>query len=79
MSDLALALRAWHAAGEPYALATVAAVAAVRGCAPRGVGAALAVDGAGRAAESVSGGCVDAEAYELCREVEGADSCCELG
>ena len=44
MPDLALALRAWHAAGEPYALATVAAV---RGSAPREVGAALAVDGAG--------------------------------
>jgi len=66
MSDLGLALRAWHAAGEPYALATVTAV---RGSAPRQVGAALAVDGAGCAVGSVSGGCVDAEVYELCREV----------
>lgn len=66
MSDLGLALRAWHDLGEPYALATVTAV---RGSAPRQVGAALAVDGAGAAAGSVSGGCVDAEVYELCREV----------
>ncbi|MBW8802479.1 MAG: hypothetical protein AUG49_04500 [Catenulispora sp. 13_1_20CM_3_70_7] len=66
MTDLGPALRAWHALGEPYALATVAAV---RGSAPREVGAALAVDGAGDAIGSVSGGCVDAEVYELCREV----------
>ena len=66
MTDIGRTLRAWHAVGEPYALATVAAV---RGSAPREVGAALAVDGAGGAAGSVSGGCVDAEVYELCREV----------
>jgi xanthine dehydrogenase accessory factor len=60
------ALRAWHAIGEPYALATVAAV---RGSAPREVGAALAVDSAGGAVGSVSSGCVDAEVYERCRKV----------
>jgi xanthine dehydrogenase accessory factor len=66
MHDLGRTLRAWHAIGEPYALATVAAV---RGSAPRQVGAALAVDRSGGAVGSVSGGCVDAEVYELCCEV----------
>lgn len=66
MSDLAGALRAWQAAGSPYALA---AITGVRGSAPRGPGAALAVDGAGVLVGSVSGGCVDGEVYELCREV----------
>jgi xanthine dehydrogenase accessory factor len=66
MSDIDSALRCWHAAGEPYALATVVAV---HGSAPREVGAALAVDTAGDALGSVSGGCVEAEVYELCREV----------
>ena len=66
MSDLAAALRAWQAAGSPYALA---AITAVEGSAPRGTGVALAVDGTGALVGSVSGGCVDAEVYELCREV----------
>ena len=66
MDELARTLRCWHALGEPYALATVVAVT---GSAPREPGAALAVDTEGNAAGSVSGGCVDAEVYELCREV----------
>jgi len=64
--DLAETLRCWHDLGEPYALATVVAVT---GSAPRRVGAALAVDAQGHAAGGVSGGCVEAEVYELCREV----------
>jgi xanthine dehydrogenase accessory factor len=63
---LAQTLRTWQAAGNPYALA---AITAVRGSAPHGTGAALAVDGAGTLVGSVSGGCVDGEVYELCREV----------
>jgi xanthine dehydrogenase accessory factor len=64
--ELESTLRCWHALGEPYALATVVAVT---GSAPREIGAAMAVDAAGAAAGSVSGGCVEAEVYELCREV----------
>lgn len=66
MRDISRTLRAWHAVGEPYALATIVAV---RGSAPREAGAALAVDATGAVAGSVSGGCVDAEVYELCHEV----------
>jgi xanthine dehydrogenase accessory factor len=66
MRDLAKTLRCWHELGEPYALATVVAV---KGSAPREVGAALAVNADGDAAGSVSGGCVESEVYELCREV----------
>lgn len=66
MREIADTLRCWHDKGSPYALATVVAVS---GSAPRGVGAALAVDEAGNAAGSVSGGCVEGEVYELCREV----------
>jgi xanthine dehydrogenase accessory factor len=66
MHDLAETLRRWQARGEPYALATIVAAT---GSAPRGAGPALAVDAAGAAAGSVSGGCIDAEVYELCQEV----------
>ena len=65
MQDIAQRLASWHQAGTPYALATVVAV---RGSAPRRPGAALAVDAAGEAVGSVSGGCVEAAVYELCRE-----------
>lgn len=66
MHDLAETLRCWQARGEPYALATIVATT---GSAPRGAGPALAVDTAGSAAGSVSGGCIDAEVYELCQKV----------
>src|ERR1700726_1592560 len=65
MQDIAQRLASWHRAGTPYALATVVAV---RGSAPRQPGAALAVNAAGEAVGSVSGGCVEAAVYELCRE-----------
>ncbi len=65
MQDIAQRLASWHRAGTPYALATVVAV---RGSAPRQPGAALAVDSRGEAVGSVSGGCVEAAVYELCRE-----------
>jgi xanthine dehydrogenase accessory factor len=66
MDDLAEVLRRWQARGESYALATIVEVS---GSTPHGIGPALAVNAAGRVAGSVSGGCVDAEVYELCREV----------
>jgi xanthine dehydrogenase accessory factor len=66
LREIADTLRCWHDKGRPYALARVVAV---YGSAPRGVGAALAVDEEGKAAGSVSGGCVESEVYELCRDV----------
>lgn len=65
MRDIAPRLAAWQAAGRPYAVATVIGVS---GSAPREPGAALAVDAAGEAVGSVSGGCVESDVYEQCRE-----------
>ncbi|GAB2659271.1 XdhC family protein [Nocardia goodfellowii] len=66
MRDLAGQLRRWHAANTRYALATVIGV---RGSAPRPIGTTMAVDAAGSVCGSLSGGCVEAEVYELCLEV----------
>ncbi len=55
----------WTEEGREFAVATVVAVG---GSAPRGPGAALAVDGAGTAVGSVSGGCVEGAVYDLCQE-----------
>ncbi|MGK5640807.1 XdhC family protein [Streptomyces sp. URMC 126] len=63
MLDIAEDLAAWAADGRDFAVATVVAVT---GSAPRGPGAALAVDDRGRAVGSVSGGCVEAAVYDLC-------------
>ncbi|WP_369381309.1 XdhC family protein [Streptomyces sp. cg36] len=63
MLDLAAELDRWAAEGREFA---VASVVEVGGSAPRGPGAALAVDGAGAAVGSVSGGCVEGAVYELC-------------
>lgn len=60
------ALRMWCQRGEPFVVATVVSVT---GSAPRRPGAALAVDAAGTAVGSVSGGCVEGTVYELCRQV----------
>jgi xanthine dehydrogenase accessory factor len=65
MRDIAEELHTWHTAGKAYAVATVVAV---RGSAPRELGAALAVDAEGTAVGSVSGGCVEGAVYELCVE-----------
>ena len=64
MQDIAEQLQAWHASGRPFAVATVVGVS---GSAPRDPGAALAVDAAGEAVGSVSGGCVEGAVYELCQ------------
>ncbi|MEV6671761.1 XdhC/CoxI family protein [Streptomyces sp. NPDC051162] len=63
MLDIAEELARWAAQGRDFAVATVVAVS---GSAPRGPGAALAVDDRGRAVGSVSGGCVEAAVYDLC-------------
>ncbi|MDT0305755.1 XdhC/CoxI family protein [Streptomyces sp. DSM 44917] len=71
MLEIARELAAWCREGRDFAVATVVAV---RGSAPRPPGAALAVDAAGTALGSVSGGCVEGAVYELCQEAlaEGA-------
>ncbi|MFJ8007624.1 XdhC family protein [Streptomyces fagopyri] len=63
MLDLADELHRWADEGRDFAVATVVNVG---GSAPRGPGAALAVDGHGTAAGSVSGGCVEGAVYDLC-------------
>ena len=65
MFDIAQRVAELHAAGRPYAVATVIRVS---GSAPRGPGAALAVDLDGEALGSVSGGCVEGAVYDLCLE-----------
>ncbi|MEU9012730.1 XdhC/CoxI family protein [Streptomyces sp. NPDC048479] len=63
MLDIAEELNRWFEEGRDFAVATVVAA---RGSAPRGPGAALAVDSHGTAIGSVSGGCVEGAVYDLC-------------
>ncbi|MFJ6392252.1 XdhC family protein [Streptomyces sp. NPDC091972] len=63
MLDLAEDLHRWMEEGRAFAVATVVAVG---GSAPRGPGAALAVDIEGTVIGSVSGGCVEGAVYDLC-------------
>ncbi|MET9254120.1 XdhC/CoxI family protein [Streptomyces sp. NPDC003717] len=63
MLDLARELHGWLAEDREFAVATVVSVG---GSAPRGPGAALAVDAEGTVLGSVSGGCVEGAVYELC-------------
>ncbi|GGV85648.1 hypothetical protein GCM10015535_32620 [Streptomyces gelaticus] len=63
MLDIAEDLNRWFEEGRDFAVATVVAVS---GSAPRGPGAALAVDGDGTVIGSVSGGCVEGAVYDLC-------------
>ncbi len=65
MLDIADELNRWLAEGREFAVATVVSVG---GSAPRGPGAALAVDSDGTAIGSVSGGCVEGAVYELCSD-----------
>ena len=62
MRDLAPTLLSWNRFA-------VASVVAVRGSAPRPVGAAMAVGPAGEVIGSVSGGCVEAEVHDLACQV----------
>ncbi len=63
MLDIAEELGRWAEQGRAFAVATVVSVG---GSAPRGPGAAMAVDSEGTAIGSVSGGCVEGAVYELC-------------
>ncbi|WNF30965.1 XdhC family protein [Streptomyces sp. C11-1] len=63
MLDIAGELHRWMAEGREFAVGTVVSTG---GSAPRGPGAALAVDSAGTVIGSVSGGCVEGAVYELC-------------
>ncbi|MET7897288.1 XdhC family protein [Streptomyces mirabilis] len=65
MLDIADELNRWLEEGRDFAVATVVAVS---GSAPRGPGAALAVDADGTAIGSVSGGCVEGTVYDLCAQ-----------
>ncbi|WP_217179887.1 XdhC family protein [Streptomyces sp. AC495_CC817] len=65
MLDIAKELNRWLEEGRDFAVATVVAVS---GSAPRGPGAALAVDADGTAIGSVSGGCVEGAVYDLCAQ-----------
>ncbi|WP_030240895.1 MULTISPECIES: XdhC family protein [unclassified Streptomyces] len=65
MLDIAEELNRWVEQGRDFAVATVVAVG---GSAPRGPGAALAVDADGTAVGSVSGGCVEGAVHELCEQ-----------
>ncbi|WP_406350563.1 XdhC family protein [Streptomyces sp. NBC_00658] len=65
MLDLADELHRWAEEGRDFAVATVVSVG---GSAPRGPGAALAVDSHGTVIGSVSGGCVEGAVYDLCVE-----------
>jgi xanthine dehydrogenase accessory factor len=64
--DIAHELSRWLEEGREFAVATVVGVS---GSAPRGLGAALAVDRDGTAMGSVSGGCVEGAVYDLCTQV----------
>ncbi|MFI1534906.1 XdhC family protein [Streptomyces anandii] len=65
MLDIAAELHGWIEEGRDFAVATVVDVG---GSAPRGPGAALAVDAGGTAIGSVSGGCVEGAVYDLCAQ-----------
>jgi xanthine dehydrogenase accessory factor len=65
MLDIADELNGWLEEGREFAVATVVSVG---GSAPRGPGAALAVDSEGTAIGSVSGGCVEGAVYDLCAD-----------
>jgi xanthine dehydrogenase accessory factor len=66
MREVAPRLRQWLADGTAFGLATVVGVS---GSAPRGPGAAMAVNAAGEVVGSVSGGCVEGAVYEAAGEV----------
>ena len=65
MRDIAGELLEWIEAGEHFALASVISV---RGSAPRGVGAAMAVRSDGTVVGSLSGGCVEGTVHALALE-----------
>ncbi|MWV58267.1 XdhC family protein [Rathayibacter sp. VKM Ac-2754] len=68
MLELAVPILERVEAGERLAVVTVTHVF---GSAPRALGSSMAVDAAGAAIGSISGGCVEAQAYALAQEVLG--------
>ncbi|WP_405529085.1 XdhC family protein [Streptomyces canus] len=66
MLNIADTLHRWCREHRPFALATVVNVT---GSAPLPAGTSVAVDEEGTAVGSISGGCVEAAVYELCRQV----------
>ncbi|MBF4462136.1 XdhC family protein [Rathayibacter sp. VKM Ac-2878] len=70
MLELAAPLLERLDAGERVAVVTVTHVF---GSAPRALGSSMAVDAGGRAIGSISGGCVEAQAYALAHQVLGTD------
>ncbi|WP_405824873.1 XdhC family protein [Streptomyces sp. NBC_01390] len=78
MLDIAAELREWCEQGRDFAVATLVGI---DGSAPRQPGASLAVDAAGHAVGSVSGGCVEGAVYEACRQalVTGTPELLEFG
>jgi xanthine dehydrogenase accessory factor len=66
MRDVATEIRAWSAAGEKIALATVVDT---WGSSPRPLGSKLAVSQSGAMAGSVSNGCVEGAVYQEAQEV----------
>lgn len=66
MREIATGLRALLAADRPFALATTVAVT---GSSPRPPGAVMAVDSAGEALGSLSGGCVEGAVYASAEQV----------
>ncbi|MFJ6453942.1 XdhC family protein [Paenarthrobacter sp. NPDC091669] len=63
MRDILSEVSTWRV---PFALAMVIGTSS---SAPRGVGAAMAIDSVGRVVGSVSGGCVEGDLYARCQEV----------
>lgn len=68
MLELAVPILERVEAGERVAVVTVTHVF---GSAPRALGSSMAVDEEGRAIGSISGGCVEAQAYALAQQVLG--------
>lgn len=66
MREVAEELRAWRAAGDPVALATVVDT---WGSSPRPLGSKMLVSGSGRMAGSVSNGCIEGDVFEEAQEV----------
>ncbi|WP_405476290.1 XdhC family protein [Streptomyces canus] len=66
MLNIADVLHRWCRTARPFALATVVDVT---GSAPLPIGTSVAVDEAGNAVGSISGGCVEGAVYELCQQV----------
>ncbi|MYU15740.1 xanthine dehydrogenase [Streptomyces sp. SID8361] len=66
MLNIADTLHHWCREERPFALATIVDV---HGSTPLPAGTSAAVDADGNAVGSISGGCVEGEVYELCRQM----------